>query len=77
MSFGTIAPHAATEYREIGRAYSVAYIETTVQGQPAILQPIDHVGDKLLGRGRYTYALTFNADARAPHEQLRFEFIKD
>jgi hypothetical protein len=52
-------------------------VEATVAGQQAILRPIDHVGDKLLGGGRYTYSLTVNPQARSAHDRLRFEFIRE
>lgn len=73
--YGTIPPDAVTEYRKIKRAYSTPYIETTVGGQQATLRPIDHVGDKLLRGGRYTYSLGVNAQAQSALDRLRFEFI--
>lgn len=75
--YGTIPPNAITEYRKIKRAYSTPYVEATVAGQEAILRPIDHVGDKLLGGGRYTYSLTVNPQAQSAHDRLRFEFIRE
>ena len=76
-SYGTIPPNSATPYREIQKAYSYAYIEATVNGRKAVLQPIDFVGEKLLGGGKYTYALTANEQAETEHQRLRLEFIRD
>jgi len=76
-SYGTLPPNSATPYREIQQAYSYAYIEATVSGRKAVLQPIDYVGEKLLRGGKYTYALTVNEQAEAAFDRLRLEFIRD
>ncbi len=75
--YGTIPPNTATEYRNIQQAYGTPYIEATVAGQPAFLRPIDHVGDKLLGAGKYTYAITVNELAESPNDRLRLEFVRN
>lgn len=75
--YGTIPPDGVTEYRAIKRAYSTPYVEATVAGEQAILRPIDHVGDKLLQGGRYTYALTVNPQAQSAYDRLRFEFVRE
>lgn len=75
--YGTILPNAATEYRDIQKAYGTPNIEATVAGQPAILQPIDHVGDTPLGWGKYTYAVTVNDQAQSPHDRIRLEVIRE
>src|SRR4051812_40437693 len=58
--YGTIAPNSETPYRTIAKAYRYAKVEATVNGEPAVLQPTDFVGEQLLGAGRYTYALDVN-----------------
>lgn len=75
--YGTIPAHGTTEYREVERAYSYAYIEATVNGERAVLQPIDFVGEKLLDGGKYTYGLDVNEKAASRHELLRFRFVSE
>ena len=75
--YGTIPAKGATAYREIEQAYRYAYIEATVQGEKVVLQPIDYVGEQLLGGGKYTYALTYNDKAETKYDRLRFELIRD
>lgn len=76
-NYGTIQPHSVTGYREIEVAYGHAYIEAMVNGERGVLQPIDYVGDKLLGGGRYTYALSVNEKATSELDRLRFTFLHD
>ena len=75
--FGTIPPRGATDYRQVERAYGYAYVEATIEGQPAVLQPIDYVGESLLGTGQFTYALTYNKDANSKHERLTLELVRE
>jgi hypothetical protein len=75
--YGTVAPGGVTAYRSIERTYSYAKIEATINGQPAVLQPIDFVGETLLGPGRYTYSLDYNLQAQSQFDRFRFQFIED
>ena len=75
--YGTIAPGQATSYRTVDRAYRYAYVEATIQGQPAVLQPHDFVGESLLGPGHYAYALTYNNAAKSKYDRMRLELIRE
>ncbi len=75
--YGKIVPGAATDYRKVDKAYGYAYIEAVIDGKPAVLQPIDYVGERLLSGGNYTYALTYNPSATDKHDILRFQLEKD
>ena len=68
--YGTIAPGAATDYRAVGQAYRYAKIEATIEGQPAIILPIDYVGEELLGRGDFEYVLGYDPTATSPYGRL-------
>ncbi len=75
--YGSIPPGGVTEYRVIRKAYRYAYIEATVDGKPAVIQPIDYVGEKELKAGRYTYVLRVNKNATSEYDRLRLECRKD
>ena len=45
-SYGTLAPGRATSYRTVDCAYGYAFVEATIQGQAAVVQPEDFVGEK-------------------------------
>jgi len=76
-SYGTVPPGGATDYHQVERAYGYAYVEATIEGQPAILQPIDYVGEELLGNGAFAYALTYNKDADSTYERMRLELVRE
>ena len=75
--YGTIPPNGVTDYRVVKKAYRYARIDAVVAGAPAVLQPIDYVGESELKAGRYTYVLTI--DARAPSKVygLRLKLRKE
>ncbi|HLA10371.1 MAG TPA: hypothetical protein VJ023_07225 [Pyrinomonadaceae bacterium] len=76
-SYGTIEAGKATEYRVVRRAYRYARIEALVDGKPALLQPIDYVGEEELKPGRYTYVLKINKKASSEYDVLVLECRKD
>jgi hypothetical protein len=76
-NFSDIAPGEATSFRTIPRAYRYAKIEAVVEGQPTVLQPEDYVGEKLLGRGQFTYSLSYNADAQSEHDRLDLKCVRE
>lgn len=76
-SFGTIPHDGTTDRREVERAYRYSYIEATVEGQPAVIQPIDYVGETLLGSGKYAYALTYNRRADSKYGRLQLELVEE
>ena len=77
VSYGTIETGKATEYRVVRRAYRYARIEALVDGKPALLQPIDYVGEKELRPGRYSYVLKINKKASSEYDLLVLECRKD
>ena len=76
-SYGTVEAGKETEYRVVSRAYRYARIEALVDGKPALLQPIDYVGEKELKPGRYTYVLKINQKASSEYDLLILECRKD
>lgn len=75
--YGSIPPGVVTEYRAVPKAYRYAYIETTVDGKRAVIQPIDYVGERELKSGKYTYVLTLSKTATSEYDRLRLKCIKD
>ncbi len=72
--FRSLAAGAESEYRNVGEAYRYAAIEAFSSSQVRfVLQPIDYVGERLLGPGRFTYEL--RAESEPPI--LGFEFRED
>ena len=72
VSYGSIRANGTSEYREVSKAYRYAYIEVEIAGAELVLQPIDYVGESLLGSGRYTYVLNVTIEG-----QLTLEFRED
>jgi hypothetical protein len=62
VSYGAIRANSASEYREVSKAYRYAYIEVEIGGEELVIQPIDYVGESLLGSGRYTYVLNVTVE---------------
>ncbi|WFB37576.1 hypothetical protein P3T73_07360 [Kiritimatiellota bacterium B12222] len=75
-NYGDILPGQATEYREIDKAYGYAYVEAWINGDEAVLQPEDYVGEKLLSGGNYTYVLRHNNEATEKWNRLRLVMEK-
>lgn len=57
VSYGTLDPAQGSDYRKVNKAYRYAYIESEIDGEKTILQPIDYVGEDFLDEGKYTYQL--------------------
>jgi len=74
--YGTIPPNGVTDYRVVKKAYRYARIEAVVAGKPALLQPIDYVGESELKAGRYTYVLTIDARATSKCYGLKLKLRK-
>ncbi len=58
--FGTIEPGLTSDYHSVHKPWGTPYVEANIQGKKYTLVPDDHVGDKKLGSGKYTYTLLFN-----------------
>jgi hypothetical protein len=69
-TFDTLAPGANSPYRTIAKTYRYAYIEATVAGQRAIVQPEDFVGETLLPSGKYTWTLATDPAATQPYGRI-------
>lgn len=72
VSYGSIRANSASEYRDVSKAYRYAYIEVEIGGEELVLQPIDYVGENLLGSGRYTYVLNVTIEGH-----LMLDFRED
>ena len=55
--FDSLPAGAMSEYRDFGPAYRYNYVRVTVDGSLLTLQPIDYVGEDLLGEGEFTYQI--------------------
>jgi hypothetical protein len=66
VSYGDLGASSSSSYKEIDKAYSYAYIEAEIEGERAVLQPIDFVGEKFLNRGSYTYQLYIISQDESP-----------
>ena len=58
VSYGTLGSSEVSSYQEVNKAYRYAYIESEINGERAVLQPIDYVGEDFLDSGKYTYKLS-------------------
>lgn len=71
--YGDVAPGAATNYYQVNSAYSTTYAEAVINGEEAVCQPIDHIGESLLSSGNYTYALRYEPSATDKRGRLLLE----
>ena len=62
--YGRIASGGVSVYRAVAEAYRYAYVEVQVDTSRLVLQPIDYVGESLLGPGRFTYVLSLGSSGR-------------
>ena len=63
--YGDIAPGESTRYESWGPAYPHPKVEFDADGAHRQQIPDDHVGETVLGAGRFTYAITL-ADPKSP-----------
>ncbi|MEQ8524617.1 hypothetical protein [Gracilimonas sp.] len=71
VSYGTLDPADSSDYRKVKKAYRYAYIESEIDGQKAVLQPIDYVGEDYLEAGTYTYQLFVYGES-GQNEPIRY-----
>lgn len=57
-NYGSIPSGQFSEYKEFTSAYRYAYIRLEINGQTALLQPFDYVGETPLEDGKYTYEVS-------------------
>ena len=72
VSYGSLSANSASVYRGVSKAYRYAYIEVEIGGEELVIQPIDYVGESLLGSGRYTYVLNVTVEGH-----LTLDFRED
>lgn len=56
--YGDIKPGTTTNYQTWNRAYRYAPVTLIAGSKPMQIQPIDYLGERELGDGRFTYVLT-------------------
>ena len=71
LEFARIAPGAVTEYQSVEDAYRYGYLDLLVGGERRRLQPVDYVGESVIGDGDFTYVITIDAATRYPAVELR------
>ena len=72
VDYGSVRANGVSEYTPVETAYRYAYIEVEVGGEVLKIQPIDYVGERPLGPGRYTYLLNVTVEGH-----LTLEFRED
>lgn len=55
--YNTIVPSTSSDYKLYEFAYRYAFVELTIDGDLATIQPIDYVGESKLESGYYTYEI--------------------
>lgn len=71
--YGALRHGASSDYQQVEKAYRYAAVQAVVKGESLTLQPQDFMGEKPLGPGRYTYALTADRTTR----RLQLDLIQD
>ena len=62
-TFGDIKSGGVTEYQTFNVAYSYSSVKLVAGTNRMGYYPMDYVGEKPLGRGRFTYLLTIGPDS--------------
>jgi hypothetical protein len=52
-------------------AYRYGYLDLLVGGERRLLQPVDYVGESVIGDGDFTYVIRIDAATRYPAVELR------
>ena len=71
LEFARKAPGAVTEYQSVEDPYRYGYLDLLVGGERRGLQPVDYVGESVIGEGDFTYVITIDAATRYPTVELR------
>ena len=66
LKFARIAPGTVTNYVPVANAYRYGYLDLLIDGEHQTLQPIDYVGERFIGDGRFTYVITIDPATRYP-----------
>jgi hypothetical protein len=70
LTFDRIAPGATTTYSKVPSAYSYGYFDALVGGERRTIMPIDYVGEKTIGDGKFTFEITIEPATRNPAVRL-------
>ena len=70
LQFARIAPGETTDYVTVDNAYRYGMLDALVGGQHRRIQPIDFVGERHIGDGRFTYVITVDGVTRNPNVTL-------
>jgi hypothetical protein len=73
--YGSIGRGEVSAYQTWGPAHQYARVSLIANGKPMLLQPIDYVGDIVLGPGRFTYILSFRQGSEG--DVLDIAFVRD
>ena len=76
VAFTDLNSGGKSEYKDFEQAYRYAYIELEANGETYILQPIDYVGETLLGSGNYTYQIDI-APSSSQYSEIILTLIED
>ena len=76
VTFGNVAPGAATPYIEVSQAYRIVTTQVVIESDTLRLQVIYFVGEDPLAAGRYTYVLDVYG-LGTEHPSLTQEFRED
>jgi len=71
-TFGDIKSGAASDYQEFQIAYAYSSVKLVAGTNRMAIMPLDYVGEKPLGRGRFTYVITIvgpDLDIRAEKDK--------
>src|SRR5687767_5380837 len=66
LHFESLAPGERTEYVTVDRAYRYGFLEVFVQGERRVMQPIDYVGERPIGEGRFTFRIVLSSQDLHP-----------
>ena len=70
LQFARIAAGETTDYVTVDNAYRYGMLDALVGGQHRRIQPIDFVGERYIGDGRFTYVITVDGVTRNPNVTL-------
>lgn len=68
--YGTLEPHTQTDYRAVSKSYGYAMVETSIDGNQALVMPSDYVGESLIPNGNYTYSLSYDPALSNGHNKF-------
>jgi len=77
VSFEDLESGQKSEYKDFDKAYRYAFVELEIDGETYTLQPIDYVGESLLGNGNYTYQIDANDTFDDQYTRLSLTLIED